>query len=62
MVPPRSCPSIRVTRSLPLTHSVISPTTGSLAGPNSVDEAPLTPATFRTASITAICIPKQMPK
>ncbi len=31
-------------------------------GPNSVDEAFSTPARLRAASMTAICMPKQMPK
>ena len=62
MVPPRSPPCWRSTRWLPWVHSVIRPTTGSSAGPNSVELALGKPARFRAASITAICMPKQMPK
>jgi hypothetical protein len=47
---------------LPRAHSVSKPTTGASHGPNSVEEASASPAWFRAASITAICIPKQMPK
>jgi hypothetical protein len=47
---------------LPRIHSVSSPTTGSGQAPNSVELAPLMPARWRAASITAICMPKQMPK
>src|SRR3546814_3308933 len=43
-------------------HSVIRPTTGSSVGPNSVDDAFSIPARFRTPSMHAICMPKQMPK
>jgi len=32
------------------------------AGPNSVEPAPVRPAMWRAASITAICMPKQMPR
>ena len=53
---------LRSTFSLPLVHSVIRPTIGSLVGPNSVELAVLMPAVFRAASMQAICMPKQMPK
>ncbi len=62
MVPPRSPPASRRSISLPRAHSVSRPTTGSSHGPNSVDEASGRPARWRAASITAICMPKQMPK
>ena len=63
MVPPRSPSDDRATSfSLPLVHSVIMPTIGSLVGPNSVELAALMPAVFRAASMQAICMPKQMPK
>jgi hypothetical protein len=62
MVPPRSPLAVRRSRPLPLLHSVMSEITGSGVGPNSVEEAPLMPAMWRAASITAICMPKQMPK
>ena len=41
---------------------VIKPTAGSDVGANSVELASAMPQRFRTASITAICMPKQMPK
>ncbi len=44
MVPPRSPPAARRSISLPRAHSVSSPTTGSSHGPNSVEEAPGSPA------------------
>ena len=47
---------------LPRAHSVSSPTTGVSQGPNSVEDASGSPARLRAASITAICMPKQMPK
>ena len=62
MVPPRSPAALRRSSALPRSHSVIRPTTACSQGPNSVDEAPLRPTRFRAASITAICMPKQMPK
>ena len=62
MVPPRSPPDSRRSSWLPRTHSVMSPITGSPQGPNSVLPASGSPARFRAASITAICMPKQMPK
>src|SRR5262245_6163850 len=48
--------------SLPRIHSVIRPTTGSSVGPNSVEPALAMPTRSRAAWITAICIPKQIPK
>ena len=62
MVPPRSPPCRRFCSSLPLSHSVIRPTTGSGVGPNSVEFASAMPHRLRAASTTAICMPKQMPK
>src|SRR6266568_4018102 len=62
MVPPRSPAFDRVSSSLPRSHSVIKPTSGSGVGPNSVELACSMPTRLRAASITAICIPKQMPK
>ena len=62
MVPPRSPLAARFSSSLPLSHSVIRPTTGSGVGPNSVELASAMPSRLRAASITAICMPKQMPK
>ena len=52
----------RFCSSLPFIHSVIRPTTGSGVAPNSVELASSMPQRFRAASITAICMPKQMPK
>ena len=46
----------------PRIHSVISPITGWAHGPNSVEPAPDRRARWRAASMTAICMPKQMPK
>ncbi len=62
MVPPRLSPAVRVTTVSPRVHSVISPMTGSAQGPNSVEFAPSSPARLRAVSITASCMPKQMPK
>src|SRR5580704_9385782 len=62
MVPPRSPVTPRFCSSLPFIHSVISPTIGSLVVPNSVEFAASMPHRLRAASITAICMPKQMPK
>ena len=62
MVPPRPSPAPLCTVSPPQFHSVISPITGSSQGPNSVEPAAAIPATLRAVSITASCIPKQMPK
>src|SRR6185295_16823141 len=62
MVPPRSPLFDRVSSSLPRSHSVIRPTSGSLVGPNSVEFASSMPTRLRAASMTAICMPKQMPK
>ena len=61
-MPPRSPSASRRSSSLPRIHSVIRPTTGSSVGPNSVELASGRPASERQASITAICMPKQMPK
>ena len=63
MVPPRSLAVVApLDARCRCIHSVISPTTGSAHGPNSVEPAPARPARLRAASITAICMPKQMPK
>ncbi len=62
MVPPRSPVLARASLSLPRVHSSRNPTTGSLVCPNSVELASLIPTRLRTASIAAICMPKQMPK
>src|SRR6266704_3364008 len=62
MVPPRSPAFDRFSSSLPRSHSVIRPTSGSGLGPNSVEFAASMPTRLRAASITAICMPKQMPK
>src|SRR5712691_6883189 len=62
MVPPRSPSARRFSSALPLSHSVIRPTTGAEVGPNSVEFASSIPHRFRAASTTAICMPKQMPK
>ncbi|CSI90493.1 Uncharacterised protein [Vibrio cholerae] len=64
MVPPRSDFSLRSsTLPSPSTHSVIKPTTGYLVFLlNSVECAPSIPATLRAYSMSATCIPKQMPR
>ena len=62
MVPPRSPTAARRSSSLPRSHSVSRPTTGSAVSPNSVELASGSPASDRAASITAICMPKQIPR
>ena len=62
MVPPRSPPKPRFCSSLPFIHSVIRPTTGSRVARIRSSSPASMPQRFRAASITAICMPKQMPK
>ena len=63
MVPPRSPPASRRSSMLPRIHSVIRPTTGSGARAElGRARAVRARRDARAASITAICMPKQMPK
>ena len=48
-MPPRSPPAARFCRPSSLIHSVIRPTIGSSASPNSLEPAPSSPAVFRAA-------------
>ena len=64
IVPPRSDAASRrsIAPSFPL-HSVTSAMTGcGVPGLNSVLSAPSSPAQWRAYSITATCIPRQMPR
>ena len=61
-VHPRSSAELRCWVSLPTVHSVIRPTSGISASPNSLEPAPVNPARLRAVSRTAICMPKQIPK
>ena len=60
-MPPKSL-SVPLINFPSLIHSLIKPTTEALDGPNSLEVALFILNLFLANSITAICIPKQIPK